>query len=96
MAERTKTPKNLYSEKGQQLLSWMQLHCQTDPISNKELANELGTKPIAVSSTARALERRGVVACVEMEEGGKGVQLTDFGRTADPYATEPVAEPAEA
>lgn len=90
----TKSPKALYSEKGQALLSWMQLHSANDPISNKALAAELGTKPIAVSSTARALERRGVVQTVDMEEGGKGVALTDAGRVADPYATEPVEEPA--
>lgn len=93
MAEKTKAPKALYSEKGQQLLSYMQLHHQSDAVSNKVLAEELGTKPIAVSSTARALERRGVVRTVDIDGGGKGVELTDEGRLADPYAVEtPAAE----
>ena len=94
MAEKTKAPKALYSEKGQQLLSWMQMNCPDGQISNKELAETLGTKPIAISSVARALERRGVVHTVDMEEGGKGVELTAEGKTADPYATEQPAEPA--
>lgn len=88
MAEKVKAPKNIYSEKGQQLLAYMQLHHQSDAVSNKVLAEELGTKPIAISSTARALERKGVVQTVDMEEGGKGVTLTDQGRLADPYAVE--------
>ena len=94
MAEKTKAPKALFSEKGQQLLSWMQMNHANEPVSNKVLAEELDTKPIAISSIARSLERRGVVHTVDMEEGGKGVELTAEGKTADPYATEQPAEPA--
>ena len=95
MAEKTKAPKALYSEKGQQLLSWMQMNHANEPVSNKVLAEELDTKPIAISSIARSLERKGVVETVDIEGGGKGVQLNDAGRIAAPYATEAPVEPAE-
>lgn len=86
-----KEPKALYSEKGQSLLSWLQLNAPNNTVSNKTLADALGTKPIAISSVSRALARRGVVEVVDTDEG-KGVCLTDAGRVADPYATEQPAE----
>ena len=54
MAEKTKAPKALFSEKGQQLLSWMQMNCPDGQISNKELAETLGRAARVLSLPLRA------------------------------------------